>query len=267
MPNARPRAADPAEAHDPEALAGELGAGEGLPVPLLGLHRGVGRRDVPREREHEADRELGGRERVAARRVHHEDAAPRRRREVDVVDAHAATADHLQALRRLDDLGVHLGAAADEDRVVGGHDLHELGGRQGLLHVDGPAFAAQDLGAAFGDPLEDEDAVTHVQFLSLKNDCGTGPGRAGARGIIPLCGAGAPLLALMTPSENARARRAARNAKNGSTQTVENPVESPPALRTNCLHRRHFVHSALRDSSVTEGHAICVTEPAERARM
>ena len=96
-------------------------------------------------------------------RVHHQHAAPRRRHEVDVVDAHARAADHLEARRRADHLGVHLAAAADQDRVVGRHELDQLGRRQRLLHVDGPTLGAQDLGAALGDAFEDEDPVAHVR--------------------------------------------------------------------------------------------------------
>jgi hypothetical protein len=71
----------------------------------------------------------------------------------------------------------------------------------------------------------------------------------------------------MRPFENSGVRGVAREAKNGSTQSVENPVESPAGLRDNCLSGREFVHSALRDSSVTTGHAICVIGPAELARV
>ena len=57
-----------------------------------------------RQREHQRDRVLGGGDRIAERRVHHDDALGGRRRNVDVVDADAGAADHLQALRLLQDL-------------------------------------------------------------------------------------------------------------------------------------------------------------------
>src|SRR5436190_1637055 len=42
---------------------------------------------------------LGGRDRIAERRVHHDDAFRGRGGNVDIVDANAGTADYLQVLR------------------------------------------------------------------------------------------------------------------------------------------------------------------------
>jgi hypothetical protein len=149
---------DAPEADDTEALAEELHAGEGLAVPAARLHRGVGGREVPRQGEHQRHRQLGRGDGVAPRRVHDQDPAPRRRLQVDVVDTHPRAADHPEALRGVDHLGVHLAAAANEDGVVRRHPLHQLRGRQGLLHVHGPAFGPQDLGTTLGDALQDENA-------------------------------------------------------------------------------------------------------------
>ena len=73
----------------PMRLPVQLDAGERLAVPLLRLHRGVGLRDVARHGEQQRQGQLGGRDDVAARRVHDDDAAARGRVQVDVVDADA----------------------------------------------------------------------------------------------------------------------------------------------------------------------------------
>ena len=56
----------------------------------------VGRGDVARQGEHQRDRVLGRAERVAGRRVHHDDAQPRGGVLVDVVGADAGPHDRLQ---------------------------------------------------------------------------------------------------------------------------------------------------------------------------
>ena len=149
--------ADVARADDPERLARELVAGrEALLLPLAGLHRRRGRRDLPREREHHRDRQLGHRDRASARRVHHHDAAPAGRREVDVVDPHARPPDDLQPLARLEDLRRDLGRAADREPVVLPDDREELRRLEPDLDVHlqprGPAQHGQPLlGQLIGD--------------------------------------------------------------------------------------------------------------------
>ena len=96
--------ADIAAADDAERLAGDLDAHEAVLLPLAGLRRGVGLRDLARERQHQRDGVLGGGDRIAERRVHHDDALGGRGRNVDIVDADAGAADHLQVLGALEDL-------------------------------------------------------------------------------------------------------------------------------------------------------------------
>ena len=93
---------DPAEAEDAERLAGELDAAVRAALPAALLQRGVRLRDVARERDEEADRVLRGGDDRRLRRVRDDDPAPRRRVDVDVVDAHARAPDHLQTLGALD---------------------------------------------------------------------------------------------------------------------------------------------------------------------
>ena len=89
--------ADAAEAEHAERLVGELDAAPLRALPATGDERRVRLRDVARERDEQADRVLGRRDDVRLRRVRDDDPAPCRRIDVDVVDADARAADHLQA--------------------------------------------------------------------------------------------------------------------------------------------------------------------------
>ena len=64
-------------------------------------------RDVASLREQERHRVLGRADRVGLRRVHDHDPAAGGGLDVDVVDADAGAGDHLEARRRLEDLGGH----------------------------------------------------------------------------------------------------------------------------------------------------------------
>ena len=156
---------DPAEAEHAERLAGELDAAVRAPFPAALLERGVRLRDVPRERDEQADGVLGGGDDRGLRRVRHDDPAPRRRVDVDVVDAHARAPDHLQPLGALDQVGGQLGRRADDDRVVAADDLLER-----ALGVDVHVEArAEKLDARLRDLLADEDAWAHVRDGSPLN--------------------------------------------------------------------------------------------------
>ena len=104
----RHRQPDPAQPDDAQRLALELRAGELVAVPLAGFQAVVGLGDVPRQREQQRHGVLGRRDGVAARRVHHHDPAPGRRRHVDVVDAHAGAHDRLEPRLALEHLGGQL---------------------------------------------------------------------------------------------------------------------------------------------------------------
>ena len=100
---ARDLLADPPEADDAERLPGDLDAAPTGALPPAVLERGVRLRDVPREREDQADRLLGRRDDRRLRRVRDDDPAARRRGDVHVVDPDARAADHLQPVGPLDD--------------------------------------------------------------------------------------------------------------------------------------------------------------------
>ncbi len=118
--------ADIAAADHAQRLAGDLDAHEAVLLPLAGLGRGIGLRDFARQRQHQRDRVFGGGDRIAERRVHHDDALGGGRRDLDIVDADAGAADHLQARRRFDDLRGRLGGRADGEAVIVADDLGEL---------------------------------------------------------------------------------------------------------------------------------------------
>ena len=146
--------ADPAEAEDAERLAGELDPAPARALPAALLQRRVGLRDVARERDQQADRLLGGRDDRRVGRVRDDDPAARGGVDVDVVDADAGAADHLQPVGALDQVGGQLRRRADDDRVVVADGLGEVGV---AVDVDVEVLA-QQLDARLGDRLADEDA-------------------------------------------------------------------------------------------------------------
>ena len=92
--------ADIAAADDAERLAGQLDPHEARLLPFAGLRRAVGRRDLAAQREQHGNRVLGGGDRVAVGGIHHDNAALRRRCDVDIVDADAGPADDLELAAR-----------------------------------------------------------------------------------------------------------------------------------------------------------------------
>ena len=126
-----------------------------VPMNLLRSHlpasqRRVGLGDAARERQHQGDGVLGGGDVVAAGRVHDDDAALGRGVDVDVVDADAGAADHLEILRRVDQLRGDLGAAADHPAVVVGADFLELVGFEAEFDIDGETLGVVKYRQAFG---------------------------------------------------------------------------------------------------------------------
>ena len=91
------------------------------------------------------DRRLG--------RVGDDDASPRRRLDVDVVDPDPGSPDHLQPVGSSDQVGVELRRRADDDRVV----VADLRGEVAVrVDVDVEALA-EELDPGLGDRLADED--------------------------------------------------------------------------------------------------------------
>ena len=94
---------------------------------ILGFPAGrFGLRDLAGERQHQGDGVLGGRDRIAERRVHHDDALGRGGGDLDIVDADAGAADHLEVGRLVEDFRGRLGRGADRKAVIVADDLGEL---------------------------------------------------------------------------------------------------------------------------------------------
>ncbi len=129
---------------------------EAAALPAAVDQRRVGLRDVARQRQHQRDRVLGGRQRVRLRRVADQDAARRGRLDVDVVDARAGPADHAQPRPGCDQLGVDAGGGAHDERVVVADALQQLGPVEAGRDVD-LGRLAQPVDAGRGDGLGDED--------------------------------------------------------------------------------------------------------------
>ena len=116
--------------------------------------------DVSAQREGEGERVLRGRDRVRLRGVRDHDPALRRRLDVDVVDAGARTAYHLQPLRPLDQIRRHLRSRADQKGVELADPLAELvvGHLEPELDVE---LTTQQVDPRLGDRLPDEHALAH----------------------------------------------------------------------------------------------------------
>ena len=162
--------ADPAESDYAERLPVDLRPEEAVAFPLATPEVGVGLRKLPGDGEEERHRVLGGGDRVAARRVHANDAAPRGGLHVDVVKPDPGAADHLESRSGVDHLGRDPRRAPDHETRVRADSPRELLGRKGRHHVDQQAFAAKRLDAYVLERVGDEnplrDSVAHRR-LSL----------------------------------------------------------------------------------------------------
>ncbi len=155
--------ADVAAADDAQRLAGDFHAHEAVLFPLAGLRGRVGLRDLARQREHHGDGVFGGRDRIAERRVHHDDALRRCRGNIDIVDADAGAADHLEMRRLLENFRRDLGGRADRETVVLADDLGELFlvGAELRLEIDLDAAILEDLHGGGRQRVGDENFGSH----------------------------------------------------------------------------------------------------------
>ncbi len=99
---------------------------------------------------------LGRGDRVAGRGVDDRDAGPRRRFEVDVVDADAGSPDHLEARASRDHARIDRDLAAHDERVVVGQAGAKFGGCQARPLVDF-MMSPEERDAFWRDRLGDED--------------------------------------------------------------------------------------------------------------
>src|SRR5207249_3262115 len=123
-----------------------------------------------------ADRVLGGGDDRRLRGVGDDDPAPRRRLDVDVVDADAGAADHLETHGPFEQFRGEQRLRADDDRVVVADDRLE---RAVGVDVDVEARAEQ-LDAGVGDLLPDEDFHAVVVLCPPPPTAAGSSGRASA---------------------------------------------------------------------------------------
>ena len=155
--------ADIAAADDAQRLAENFHAQKFVLLPLAGAGRGVGFGDLPRQRQHQRDGVLGGGDRIAERRVHHDDAARGGGGNVDIVDADAGAADHFEAFCLLDNFCRHLGGGADRQPIETGDGRGELFLvlAEGGLEFDGDAAVLEDRHGGGRERVGDENFGRH----------------------------------------------------------------------------------------------------------
>ena len=127
--------ADLAQAHHAQLFLVKLVTHIGFAVPAAGHGAGVGVGHMARKCQHQGQGVLGRCDRVALGRIHHDHAALRGGRHIDVVHPNAGAANDAQLGGGLDDLGGHLGAGADHQSVVLADDRLELCRRQAGAHI------------------------------------------------------------------------------------------------------------------------------------
>ena len=128
-------AADTAEADDADVLPEQLDAAERLAIPVAGLHGCRALRDRTGAAEDVGKGELGGRDRVATRGIHDDDAALGGGINIHVVHADAGAADDFQQRRGGENVAADLGLRADGDRVNIFDQLQHLR-RSGAVGLD-----------------------------------------------------------------------------------------------------------------------------------
>ena len=100
-----------------QRLAAQLRSLQALLLPPAGVHAGIGRGQLARQRQHQPDGQLGHRHGVRARRIHHHNAPLGSRIGVDIVHAHAGPANHPQLGRARHQRVVRLHSAAHHQSI------------------------------------------------------------------------------------------------------------------------------------------------------
>ena len=168
--------ADGAHADDAERRSVQApGLAVGLLVPLSRPHIGGGGGDVAVDGEHQAQRQLGYRDGVAAGNVAHVHAQLRSPGAVDRVGAGTGSHDQSQLVAGLDGRCCDSGAAHHQ-HVEAGNVVGKVFGGQGGLQRAGVAAAAQPFYCGVGQAVGEQDshAATTSAFKSGdSNACGT----------------------------------------------------------------------------------------------
>ena len=165
-------AADVARPEDAEGPVVELHPLKLLLLPLSGLHRGRGLRDVPREGDDQRDRVLRRRDVVAFGRVDDDDAVLGRRVDVDVVHTDPGATDDPEVLRGGEHVARHLRARADGQAVDVGDQLEQRVRRDAGAVDDLDARGLfEDRHALVGEGIGNED-FRHPSVLQSRSDPG-----------------------------------------------------------------------------------------------
>ena len=90
---------DAAEAGDAQRLAAQFRSLQRFLLPLAGMHQRIGAAKMASHGQHHAHRLLRNGYGVCSRRIHYCNALTGSSVEIDVVHAHAGSADHAQLLR------------------------------------------------------------------------------------------------------------------------------------------------------------------------
>ena len=161
-------AADIAATDEAERLVGDFEAHIARLRPLAGLRVVIGRRDLAGGGEHHRDGMLGGRDGVAERRVHDDDALGGGGLDVDIVDADTGPADDLEVGGRRDHVSVRLAGRTHGEAVILRDDLDQIFLGQTNLDVGFDAARLEDFDGGGGERVSDED-FRHVVSFSGKN--------------------------------------------------------------------------------------------------
>ena len=108
---------NPSQAEDTEGLAVQFRSGEFFAVPTTLAHAGAGLHDGAGAREHVRKSQFGSGNGIPGGGVHHNDTPVGSGLDIDVVDPHSGTTDHLEVRGRSNDLGTHSGIGTDRDGV------------------------------------------------------------------------------------------------------------------------------------------------------
>ena len=166
MPNAQGalgnQATDAAQAEDGQRLLIQLAAAELAAGPLPRMHACVGLGGVARAGKHEAHGLLGGRDDIGSGGVAHDDTGLGRSLDIDVVHAHAGTADDAQLRSRGDDLARDVRGGAHHKRIVVGDGLDKLIRGHLQLDIDLQALFRKAVQTGLRQLLGNQDLLRHA---------------------------------------------------------------------------------------------------------
>lgn len=123
-------ATDPAHSDNPERFVIELNPFQIFTIPTSTAHGGIGLRNFPRHRKQKGKCVFGRGNGIATGCIEHDDPAPGRSLNIDIVDANAGAADGAQLHASVQNPGRNFRLAANDDGAEVGNDLGELRFRQ-----------------------------------------------------------------------------------------------------------------------------------------